>query len=49
MADLSQIAEHEWNEANRRALIVRPLIEFERCPREKTWGAAIELVLSEQQ
>ena len=49
MADLSQIAEHEWNEANRRALVVRPLIEFERCPREKAREAAVELGLSERQ
>jgi len=35
MTDLSQIAEQEWNEANRRAIVVRPLIEFEHCPREK--------------
>ena len=47
--DLSQIAEQEWNEANRRALVVRPLIEFKHCPREKAREAAAELGLSDRQ
>ena len=49
MTDLSQIAEQEWDEANRRALVVRPLIEIEHCPREKAREAAAELGLSERQ
>lgn len=28
MIDLSQIAEQEWDEAHRRAEIVRPLLDF---------------------
>ncbi len=35
MTALSQIADEEWNEANRRALVLRPLLEFDHCPREK--------------
>lgn len=49
MTDLSQIAEQEWNEANRRALVVRPLIEFKHCPREKASAAAAKLGLSDRQ
>lgn len=49
IVDLSQIAEQEWNEANRRALVVRPLIEFKHCPREKAREAAAELELSDRQ
>jgi len=33
MTDLLQIAEEDWNEARRRAEIVRPLAELEHCPR----------------
>ncbi len=49
MADLSLVAEQEWSAANRRALVIRPLIEFEHCPREKAHEAAAELELSERQ
>ncbi|KTD15551.1 Transposon Tn7 transposition protein TnsB [Legionella gratiana] len=49
MADLSQIAEQEWNEANRRAIVLRPLIDQKHCPREKAREAAAELGLSERQ
>ncbi|MEI6267722.1 MAG: hypothetical protein WCP01_02500 [Methylococcaceae bacterium] len=49
MIDLSQIAEHEWNEAYRRSEIVRPLLEFKRCPRNRAHEAAIELGLSDRQ
>ncbi len=49
MTDLSQIADEEWNEANRRALVVRPLLEFDHCPREKAREAAAKLGLSERQ
>lgn len=49
MMDLSQIAVQKWDEANRRALVIRPLIEFEHCPREKAREAAAELGLSERQ
>ena len=49
MADLSQIAEQEWNEAHRRAVIVRPLVEFKHCPRNRAREAAVALELSERQ
>jgi putative transposase len=49
MTDLSQIAEHEWAEAQRRATVVRPLVESERCPRENALEAAAELGLSSRQ
>lgn len=49
MVDLSQIAEQEWNEANRRAMVIRPLIELKHCPREKARAAAAELGLSDRQ
>ncbi len=49
MTDLSLIAEQEWNEAHRRAAVIRPLLEFNRCPREKAREAASELGLSDRQ
>jgi putative transposase len=49
MTDLSQIAVQEWNEAHRHAVVVRPLVEFKRCPRKKAREAAAELGLSERQ
>lgn len=49
MADLSQISEQAWHEAERRALIMRPLLEFERCPRDKAHEAAVALGLSARQ
>jgi putative transposase len=49
MADLSQIAEQDWNEARRRADVLRPLIELEHCPRRVAHAAATELGLSERQ
>jgi putative transposase len=49
MADLSQIPEHDWNEACRRAAVLRPLLEFKRCPRDHAREAAAGLGLSERQ
>lgn len=49
MIDLSQIAEQKWNEAHRRTEIVRPLLEFKHCPRNRAHEAAIELGLSDRQ
>ncbi|MFI3136162.1 MAG: helix-turn-helix domain-containing protein [Methylococcaceae bacterium] len=49
MTDLSQIAEQEWNEARRRAIVLRPLVELKRCPRKKARDAAAELGLSDRQ
>ncbi|WP_027159829.1 Mu transposase C-terminal domain-containing protein [Methylobacter luteus] len=49
MTDLSQIAEPEWHEAQRRAEIVRPLVESKCCSRLKAREAAAELGLSERQ
>jgi putative transposase len=49
MTDLSQIAEQEWNEAHRRAAVLRPLLELKPCPREKAREAAAELGLSDRQ
>jgi hypothetical protein len=34
LADLSQIVEQDWNEARRRAAIMRPLMDVERCRTE---------------
>lgn len=48
MADISSIAEQEWNEACRRAQIVRPLVEFKQCSRNLVSIAAAELGLSER-
>ncbi|MDD5462028.1 MAG: hypothetical protein PHG00_10435 [Methylococcales bacterium] len=47
MIDLSQIAEQDWNEAHRRAVVVRPLLDFKYCPRKRAHEATIELGLSE--
>jgi putative transposase len=49
MADLSQIAQQDWNEARQRALFLRPLMDVERCPREGARAAAAELGLSDRQ
>ncbi len=49
MADLSQIVEQDWNEARRRAVIMRPLVDVERCPREQARAVAADLGLSERQ
>jgi putative transposase len=49
MTDLSLIAEQEWNEALRRAEVLRPLVEYKRCSRKKAREAAVELGLSERQ
>jgi hypothetical protein len=49
MTDLSLIAEQEWNEARRRAVVLRPLVEFKHCPRNKAHEAAVELGLSGRQ
>ena len=40
MTDLSQIAEHDRNEARRRAVIIRPLAELKHCPRSQARAAA---------
>ena len=39
----------EWNEARRRAVVLRPLVEFKHCPRNRAHEAAVELGLSERQ
>ena len=39
----------EWNEARRRAVVLRPLVEFKHCPRNRAHEAAAELGLSERQ
>ncbi len=49
MADLSQIVEQDWNEARRRVLVMRPLLDLERCTRERARAAAAELGVSERQ
>lgn len=49
MTDLSQIAENEWKEAYRRAVVLRPLFEIQHCSRDKAHEAAVELGLSERQ
>ena len=49
MTDLSQIAEQGWNEARRRAIVLRPLVELKRCPRKLARDAAAELGLSDRQ
>ena len=49
MTDLSLIAEQEWDEARRRAVVIRPLLEFKHCPCTKACEAAAELGLSERQ
>jgi putative transposase len=46
MVDLSQIAESQWNEARRRAAVVRPLIELDHCSFIRASEAAAELGLS---
>lgn len=48
MTDLSQIAEPDWNEAHRRARVLRPLAELAHCPRDRASAAAAELGLSER-
>jgi hypothetical protein len=40
MADLSLIPEAAWREAERRAEVVRPLVERERWPRHLVQAAA---------
>ena len=47
--DLSQIAEQDWNEARRRADVLRPLAELTHCPRDRARAAAAQLGLSERQ
>ena len=49
MTDLSVIPEGKWNEARRRADIVRPLAERNHCPRHLARSAASELGISERQ
>jgi hypothetical protein len=45
MADLSLIPEAAWCEAERRAEVVRPLVERERWPRHLVQAAAAVLGL----
>ena len=47
--DLSLVADEQWREARRRAVVVRPLAERARCPRSAARAAATELGLSERQ
>ncbi|HYA39644.1 MAG TPA: Mu transposase C-terminal domain-containing protein [Candidatus Methylomirabilis sp.] len=49
MTDLSQIAEPDWDEARRRAAVLRPLAELQPCPRLRARAAGAELGLSERQ
>ena len=49
MIDLSQIAEQDWNEARRRADVLRPLAELAHCPHDRARAAAAQLGLSERQ
>lgn len=48
MTDLSQIAEPDWNEAHRRARVLRPLAELAHYPCDQVSAAAAELGLSER-
>ena len=49
MVDLSQIENQHWEEAQRRASVLRPLAEHKNCPRDKALEAANELGLSKRQ
>ena len=49
MTDLSQIDESDWNEAQQRAEILRPLVNLDRCPHHLANKAAIQLKLSMRQ
>jgi putative transposase len=49
MTDLSQIDEQDWNQAQQRAEILRPLAELEKCPRHLANKAATQLKLSVRQ
>ena len=49
MADLSLIPETDWNEAWRRAEVIRPLANREHCPCYMVQAAAATLGLSERQ
>ena len=49
MIDLSTIIADDWQEARRRAAVLRTLLECARCSREQARGAAAELGLSDRQ
>ena len=49
MPDLSAIDDHRWQEAERRAAALRPLLEPSRCSRSAMALAAVELGLSQRQ
>ena len=48
MPDLSQIPESMWREAQRRSLVVRPLLAYPQCSRRLAQKAAAMLGLSER-
>jgi putative transposase len=49
MADLSTFSDEAWQEAKRRAELIRPLAAKEHCPRLLVRAAAQDLELSERQ
>ena len=49
MTDLSQIPEQDWNEARRRADILRSVAGLAPCPRDQARAAAAQLGLSKRQ
>ena len=49
MADISTFTDEAWQEAKRRAQMIRPLAARERCPRLLVRAAALDLGLSERQ
>lgn len=49
MTDISTFSEEAWQEAKRRAQMIRPLAARERCPRLLVRAAALDLGLSERQ
>ena len=49
MTDISTFSDEAWQEARRRAQMIRPLAARERCPRLLVRAAALDLGLSERQ
>lgn len=49
MTDISAFSEEAWQEAKRRAQMIRPLAARQRCPRLLARAAALDLGLSERQ
>jgi putative transposase len=49
MTDISTFSDEAWQEAKRRAQMIRPLAARERCPRLLVRAAALDLGLSERQ